>query len=278
MHTTINRRKIAPLVLSVIGYWLVSSCANAAVIFSAAPLGSREQAMQIFTPLANYLGEVIGETVVYEHPASWSDYAKNMREGRYDIVFDAPHFGSWRIKNINHIPIVRLPGNLGYVILVNENNRNINVLRDLLRVKICALQSPTLGTMTVYKLFPNPVYMPQIREISGDFRDVYNELKKGTCEAAVLQDAIYQHLVPAEKREVKIITKSARMPQSTLTIGPRLSGKRKLIADKLMTAKGMHAAAKLFSTNGKHIKSFIYVNKSEYKGLDNLLADVAWGW
>ncbi len=263
---------------TVISATVMSTKVSAAVIFSAAPIGEQEDAIQTFAPLAKYLEEIIGEKVVYQHPANWNDYSINMRNGKYDIVFDAPHFGSWRIKNINHTPIVRLPGKLGYVILAKKSNENLNTLRDLLGVKICALESPRLGTMTVYRLFSNPVFMPQIREVKGNFIDVYNELKSGKCEAAVLQDITYQHLIPAEKREVKVITKSAQMPQRTLTIGPKLLNKRRLIADKLMSSKGTRAAAKLLSSNGVHIQSFIYVKKSEYKGLESLLTDAAWGW
>jgi len=278
MKTMSKWIKSVRLILTLAGMALASTSAHTAIIFSAAPFGDSEEAIQIFTPLAKYLEEVIGETVIYEHPASWSDYAQNMRSGRYDIVFDAPHFGSWRIKNIKHTPVVRLPGKLGYVILTMKNKKELNTLRDLLGVKICALESPTLGTLTVYKLFPNPVFMPQIREISGNFRDVYKELKDGKCEAAVLQDVTYDHLIPAEKREVKVITKSAQMPQMTLTIGPRLLSKKKLIAQKLMTSKATRAAAKLLSNNGMHTKSFVSVEMSEYKDLEHLLTDVAWGW
>jgi hypothetical protein len=145
---------------------------KAEIIFAAPPQYSEEVAREIYGPLIRYLELIIGDNVVFEYPSGWREYSKNMREDRYDIVFDAPHFSSWRMKNIEHEALVRLPGTLGYMVVTNQQEQYINSLRDLVSTQICSLASPNLSTMTVYRLFENPVNMPQIKEITGAFNDV----------------------------------------------------------------------------------------------------------
>lgn len=258
--------------------FIVATPAEAVLVFSAAPGSESSEGPQAYAPLIEYLAKVIGEPVIYEKPKGWAEYSEKMRNGEYDIVFDAPHFTSWRIKNISHEPVARLPGKLGYTLLVNRQSTTLNSLRDLVGVKICALGSPHLGTMTVYSLFTNPVFMPQIHEIQGEFKDVYSALRSAKCEAAVVRDMDYIHLIPAEKNEVKVIARSAAMPMHTITISHRLLEKKMLITNMLVSAQGAKAAANILALYGNRGQSLIRVNKDEYRGLYHLLTDVVWGW
>ena len=168
---------------------LSSGLLHAELIFSAPPRENATKGHETYGPLVNYLSYIIGEKVIYEHPEGWAEYTNNMRNGHYDIVFDAPHFGAWRIKNISHMPVVRLPGSLGFVVVARKGERKINTIKDLLSVKVCALASPNLGTVTFYNLLDNPVYQPRIYEVKGGFTGVFKSLKNGKCDAAVLRDS-----------------------------------------------------------------------------------------
>ena len=252
--------------------------ATAALVFSASPrsdLGNNDKALQ---SLVSYLEEVLGEPVVFDRPENWQDYTRKMRGGKYDIVFDAPHFSSWRIKNIDHEPVVRVPGTLGYKLVVNRISEGLNSISDLVRVQICAPQSPDLSTMTVYSMFTNPVYMPQIKEIKGDSKALYAALRKGECGAAVISNDEYTRIVPSEKREVKVVAESDPVPAYTITISPRLLGKKMLMTRMLVSAQGVRAAADVMMSLGKRDQSLIPVDKRDYQDLDQLLSDVILGW
>jgi hypothetical protein len=201
-----------------------------------------------------------------------------MREDRYDIVFDAPHFSSWRMKNIEHEPVVRLPGTLDYVIVTDRQEKYINRLRDLVSAQICSLVSPNLSTMTVYHLFENPVNMPQIKEIDGSYHDVYLALKKHQCKAAVLRESDYETLAAAEKQRIKIIAKSQAMPERTITVSRRLRAKKQVITLMLTSVEGARAGENIFREYGKQPQEFVPVRPEEYKDLDSLLSHVVWGW
>ncbi|KPJ90508.1 MAG: hypothetical protein AMJ53_13395 [Gammaproteobacteria bacterium SG8_11] len=251
---------------------------KADIIFTVPPQYSEETAREIYGPLIRYLELIIGETVVFEYPSDWREYSKNMRDDHYDIVFDAPHFSSWRMKNIEHEAVVRLPGKLGYVLVTNQEEQYINSLRDLVSTQICSLTSPNLSTMTVYQLFENPVYMPQIKEITGTFNDVYQALKDRQCKAAVLRVADYEALEPEEQKTVKVITKSEPMPELTITVSRRLREKKRIITMMLTSVEGSRAGENIFREYGKQQQEFIPVTPDEYKDLDSLLSHVVWGW
>ena len=251
---------------------------HAELIFSAPPREDANKGMETYGPLVNYLSFVIGEPVTYEHPNGWAEYANNMRNGHYDIVFDAPHFGAWRMKNISHQPVVRLPGSLGFVIVAKKSEREIHKIKDLLSIKICALASPNLGTVTFYNMLENPIYQPRMHEVTGGFKGVYNALKEGKCSAAILRDSFYYHMDPREKDQLQVVTASKPIPNQTITVSQRLHAKKNLIARKLVSIEGKKAAANLIKRFGNNQDNLLMVQSSEIADLDNLLTGVVWGW
>lgn len=251
---------------------------SADVVFSAPPRESVERGEKIYGPLVRYLSEILHEKVVYEHPKGWARYTKDMREGKYDIIFDGPHFGAWRIKNIDHYPVAKLPGNLTFVILANSASKHVNTERDLVGIDICALASPNLGTVVLYNIFNNPVNVPQIYEVTGGFKAVYRALKQGKCKAAVVRDNLYYALNAKDKSKVKIIVKTKPMPNQTITVSKRLAKKVGTLSKSLTSAEGARSSQKLLARFSKNKKAFKSANVREYKNIENLLTGVVWGW
>jgi len=252
--------------------------ANAELIFSAPPRESAVKGKETYGPLVNYLSYVIGERVVYEHPDGWVEYSNNMRNGHYDIVFDAPHFGAWRMKNISHMPVARLPGSLGFVVVAKKGDKKIKKIKDLLSMQICALASPNLGTVTFYNMLHNPIYQPRMYEVKGGFKGVYEAFKQGKCDAAVLRDSFYFKMDPREKERLTVITASKPIPNQTITISPRLAAKKELISRRLLSADGTKAAANMIKRFGGSQEQLKRASNAEFENLDNLLTGVVWGW
>ncbi|MDH5777459.1 MAG: phosphate/phosphite/phosphonate ABC transporter substrate-binding protein, partial [Gammaproteobacteria bacterium] len=69
---------------------------------TAPPRESKEAGNKLYTPLANHLSKLLNAKVVYQHPGNWLNYQRDMREDKYDIVFDGPHFISWRLEHLKH--------------------------------------------------------------------------------------------------------------------------------------------------------------------------------
>ena len=253
--------------------------AYADLVLSAPPRESAEQGKLMYEPLAKYFADLLGEPVTYSQPRDWLQYSTEMRNGKYDIVFDGPHFAAWRIKHLNHVPLVKLPGTLDFIVIARWDDKRINKLRDLVALPVCGLPSPNLGTTTVMAQFVNPVTQPDIHEAKGSFDDVVTTFAAGKCRAAIVRDTVFKKLADAEKRQFKVVFKSPSFPNQTVTVSDRIRPKMR---EKLITAmtvkKGFTPAEMLFDELSKNAKYFIPAQASEYPGLENLLEGVVWGW
>jgi ABC-type phosphate/phosphonate transport system substrate-binding protein len=269
----VQQKKI--LRLSIFGFFLLNisvliSSANAEYILSAPPRENAKLSEKNYGPLAESLSKVIGDKVVYKKPNGWLDYAKNMRKGKYDIVFDGPHFAAWRLKHLHQIPVAVLPGTLQYLLIANVNDNEIN---------ICGMVSPHLGTSLVYELFDNPVLQPVIQEVKGGVQEVYKAYKKGICRAAILRTVDFDRLPMEEKIKVKIVAKTKALPNQTITISPSLKKNAKKIANFLVSKEGAIAAKGVLKRYSKESPYFIRApSLARYRGIEDLLEGVVWGW
>jgi ABC-type phosphate/phosphonate transport system substrate-binding protein len=245
-------------------------------VFSAPPRGSAEKETRVYAPIAKYLSGVLGKQIIYKHPGNWLTYQNDMQKGKYDLVFDGPHFASWRIIKTNHVPLVKLPGKLAFNIVVSNKNKDIKNYRDLTGRTVCGLAPPNLATLTLYSLFPNPVRQPLVVAVKS-FPDAYKKTIKGQCVAAVMRDKMFNKLNKKDKAG-RVIFNSKGVANQAFTAGPRFSPKQKETLTKALLSKQavekMQAFHKRFNKKGKPI---LPANEKDFRGLALLLKDV-WGF
>ena len=99
-----------------------------------------------------------------------------MRNDKYDIIFDGPHFVSWRMAHLGHEVLVMLSGNLQFVLLTDAKNNKYKSPDDLIGKYICGISPPNLSTVSVLDHFRNPVRQPVIRGIKGGMGKVFKSL------------------------------------------------------------------------------------------------------
>ena len=270
---------LSRIVVTLLFLLFFSQSIWANIVLSAPPRESQKNGMDQYGPIAAELSKVLGETVVYEHPKSWTDYARDMRAGKYDIVFDGPHFANWRMKHISHVPLARLSGNLQFYIIARKEDKQVNTMKDLLGTGFCGLASPNLGTMSAFYLYNNPIIQPNIQVVKGGMKAVVKQFISGKCRAAVVSDKAYNQLPAAEKENIRIIAKSKKMPNQSITASNRLtSDKREKITAFLTSEYGSKTAEKLLVRFSKKQKFFVPVQEGEFEGLSELLEGVVYGW
>ncbi|MCB1738086.1 MAG: PhnD/SsuA/transferrin family substrate-binding protein [Gammaproteobacteria bacterium] len=258
---------------------LMFSSVNAEYVLSAPPRETPEAGAAVYGPLADSLGQVLGESVVYRHPGNWAAYGRNMRDGMYDFVFDAPHFGSWRIEHLNHTPLAALPGKLDFVIV--STNPEIKTGKDLISKRFCGLESPNMGTLIVQNMFRNPVQQPVYVFVKGGVPAVFNALTDGKCEAGVLRSPYYfKKLSDADRSRVKLVQQTKPTPNQTLTGSPRLSNDAKVAIMDMLTdpARAKVGSQALFARFSKNATAWERPDVTAYTYLNLLLEGQAWGW
>ena len=276
-----NKTKMSlAFVLAAISYCAPTVFAKD-LIFTAPPREKPEAGEKMYGGIADHLSKLLGKKVVYEHPQNWLNYQRDMRDDKYDIVFDGPHFASWRMVHLGHEVVVRLPGTLNFMLVANKSDNEINTTDDLIARKFCGITPPNLSTMSIIAAFPNPVRQPVIRGIQGGMPAVYQAFKNGECQAAVVRDTFYKKkLSDAQRAELKIIYQPRPLPNQSITISKRLDAKdKRLILQSFTQGDGIKISQGVVQRfGGKQAKAFIPASADEFDGINTLLEGVIFGW
>ncbi|MEE8388469.1 MAG: PhnD/SsuA/transferrin family substrate-binding protein [Acidiferrobacterales bacterium] len=245
--------------------------ASAQIIFSAPPREKPEVGKQIYGPIAKYLSTAIGQQVVYKHPGNWTNYKNALQHDKYDIVFDGPHFVSWRMSYKRHRPLVTLPGQLSFVVVVRANQKQYKTLANLAGKRICGFNAPNLATLTMFNQF-RPQDRPHLVKIRS-FPDGYQKMRAGKCDAVVMRDRMYYKLDKDDGR-TRIVFLSGALPNQAFTAGKRLSRRtQRKIASALVNPRAKWATA-AFHQKYTRGKSMIKVEPTNFEDLDELLYTV----
>jgi ABC-type phosphate/phosphonate transport system substrate-binding protein len=248
--------------------------AQAELILSSAPRNSQEKEEAMYQPLTSFLTKVTGQKVTFRHGDNFLVYQSEMRKGSYDIVFDGPAFVGWRMAKLGHVPLVKFPGNLVFVLAVKKDQSKINSTKDMAGRTICAFPSPNLATLTVLDEFDNPARQPLIKE-SASFPESYKNMIAGKCVGAILQKKLFENL-DKEKQLGKVLFTSKPLPNQAFSAGPKVDPEmRAKIVQAMLSAEGAAATQKM--RDAFKIKSLEAATVEEYKGLQRLIRN-EWGF
>lgn len=266
-------------IVALLAFFVMAGAARADLIFTAPPRESTDDGKDIYGPLAAHLTELLGTKVVYKHPEGWPQYTRAMREGKYDLVFDGPHFTAWRMEHVQHKVLVRLPGQLVFHLLAKADDNEIQSPADLAGRRVCGLAPPNLATMAVIRQFPNPARQPVIVPTKGGVPGVFKALQEGNCRAAVVRTQFYDKaLDDAQRASVKILATSAKYPNQSISAGPNVTAEQKQKIVESLTGDGAVAAKGIFERFARNASKFQVADPAEFKDVNLLLEGVIWGW
>lgn len=276
-----NRRICGGLAFWGVFLVMAESVFAADLILTAPPRESVAAGEKLYQPLAKHISSLIGAKVVYQHPRNWLNYQRELRDNKYDIIFDGPHFISWRIAHLKHDVLVKLPGQLEFYLITNKDNKKVKSLDDLIGQKICGISPPNLSTLTVLDRFRNPVRQPVIIGIKGGMGKVYQAFVSGKCKAAVLRSTFFKKKLKQEQRDkLTILFHSTPLPNQAISVSQRLSAsaKNKILQSLTLGDGSKVSSAILKRFGGKKARSFIPTKNLEYAGHNMLLEGVIFGW
>ena len=244
-------------------------------ILSSAPRGSRASETADYAPLARYLSQVTGQKIVYQYPQNWLTYAHNMQQNRYDILFDGPHFVSWRIQHLNAVPLVKLPQPHIWLVLRKAGDHTLTSISSLAGHTVCAPAPPNFGALVLESMFPNPLEQPFIVQTKG-WKAGYDGVLAGQCEATIVPDTNYKRFDPDGSHE-RILFQHAPYPNQAITASARIPvAMRQQMRAALLSSQGETVLAALRKRYAKD-KEFVPAHRAEYAGIDQILKGV-WGF
>lgn len=248
--------------------------ASANLVLSAPPLGKPETQEKIYQPLAAYLSQVLGEPVEYRHPHNFGLYQAEMQLGKYDIVFDGPHFAEWRVVKLHHEILARAPGQLMFVVVVKDKDREYQNLQDLRGRSLCGLAPPNLATQVVFQHFQ--IAQPNLL-LSPSFPAAFKQMLAGKCTAVILAKRMYERLARTESVKSRVIFTSKAFPSLTMTASKNIDEKKKALLRTKLLSPEAKAAMPGFMRQYTAGKGFMPAIPGEYAGTEQLLKD-SWGF
>lgn len=245
------------------------------IIFAAPPRETLAAGEAKYAPVADYLTKVLKKRVVYKHPGTWGVYRTEMLKGKYDIVFDGPHFNSYRAEKLRHNILVKIPIRHEFVVIVRKGEKRFNNIEQLAGRTFCTHAPPNLGTLTLLSQFPNPSRQPAIINTKG-WKNIYNGVQSGKCTAGILP-IINLKKYDATGTLAKIVWKNRALPNQAFSAGPRLNKKeQRMIASALVSSRSSAATSKLRAAYRVGEKFELATNQ-EYLGVSEYLKN-EWGY
>ncbi len=236
-------------------------------IFSAPPRGTIAQQKAMYAPIARFLSRVAGHKVVFREPGNWLTYSQAMTEGKYDIVFDGPHFTSWRDRYLGDTPLVRIPEPFVFAVVVRRGER-FTQLSQLAGRPVCANSPPNLGTLSLLSKFSYITRQPYLVVVHG-WPASYKGLMNKRCEATVLPIANLK-LYEKGARTVRVLYRTPVYPNQAISAGPRVpAAVQARIRAALLSPAGEAATRTLRQAYGA--RRFVPANRRDYAGLSHLL-------
>ena len=270
-------RILARLVLAVMMATPLIAHATAPLILTAPPRETPAAGKKLYGPLAAEISKLIGQPVIYQYPGlymgDWGTYTHRMQQGKFAFVFDGPQFVAWRMVYLHDIPLVSLPGHLGYLIVTV--NPNINSIQQLIGDRVCGIDSPNLLTLSFLSLFKDPLQQPTIVAIdSGGMPAIYKAQMSVQCKTAIYRDSFYMHhLNDTQRAKLRVIYRSnLNLPNQTLTVSSQVDAKaRARIIAALTSTNGATPALPILNRFAKGASHFIASDPEDFKGLSSLL-------
>ncbi len=252
----------------------IGASTNEVMVLSAPPREGEIAAKEMYAPIAEYLSRATGKKVVFQYSRDWLSYQTEMKKGSYDIVFDGPHLNGWRAAKLQHNTLAKAPGEHVFVVAALKHDEKISEVRQLAGRRVCSMNPPNLGALTLLNEFSNPARQPVITHIDG-WEEIYKGLIDGRCQAAVLP---LKNLQKYDRGAVtKILHRGPVFPNQAFSAGPRVTREDQAkLARALTAAESSAVTAKLreaYAIEG----GFVPAKKEEYVGMAGILKD-SWGY
>ena len=216
----------------------------AAFVFTAAPRESSSKGNKVYKPIAEFLTKATGENFVYKHQSNWAEYVEGMKQQKYDLVFDGPHFVDWRIHNIEHSTLLKIPHLLQWRVIVRQGETSIASVQDLVGKTACAPGEPNFGMLNLFNHFKDASRQPVHVQVKG-WNNVYEGVKSGKCVAGVLPKKNHE-IYDKNGEFTRSIHTHLPYPNQAITSGKRIpEGLRERIREALLTDKGQKALENL---------------------------------
>ncbi len=232
------------------------------------PILPQQELKKRFQPLADYLSQETGQTIIITTQRNFLFYWTKMRKGKkgFDLVLDAAHFTDYRIKTQGYTVLAKLPDTVSFSIVTSEDNFIIDE-EELIGLRVATMPSPSLGALRLEELFSNPMRTP-LYIWERNTTVAVEKILSGKIDAAIIPTRL-----ASTYNNLNIVLTTEPVPHMGLSASPNVPAE---ITEKIRQAL-LTAGSK---ENGKQMLAKLKMNNFEaassetYDGYSDLLKEV----
>ncbi|MDH5659828.1 MAG: PhnD/SsuA/transferrin family substrate-binding protein, partial [Gammaproteobacteria bacterium] len=200
---------------------------------------------------------------------SFISYWAKMKKGQFDLILDAAHFTDYRIKRMNYSVLAKIPNTESFSIITNAKE-HLTDYKKLVGKKLITLPSPSLSSMRLAQMFPNPARQPNISSTNST-EVAIKSVQQGTYYAALVPTSML-----SEIKDINTVNTTISTPHMAISASPKIT---KEIQNKIRAAliKASTTASGKAMLSAINIPSFNATDAKTYQGYEKLLAGV-WGY
>lgn len=237
--------------------------------FVVQPIHAPEKMKTIYQPLVNYLNKETGHTFKVVTARSFISYWEKMKKGQFDLILDAAHFTDYRIKRMSYTVLAKMQDNVSFSLITNENN-HVTDFKMLIGKKLITLPSPSLSSVLLAQMFPNPSRQPNVTN-TNSAEDAIRAVQEGKYFAALVQTSLLDKV-----KHINTVNIPRATPPMAISASPNIDKTiQKNIQQALIKAASTEKGKSML--NAINVSGFKATNAKTYQGYEKLLAGV-WGY
>jgi ABC-type phosphate/phosphonate transport system substrate-binding protein len=249
---------------------MLSATAAADLDMTIQPVLSEQETVQIYQPLADYIGKVMGQKVVIKTSRDFSEYWVTQKDNNpFEVIVDNAFFTDFRNEREGWVSLVKLPGLISYSLVASAANP-VYETSELVGKKIASLIPPAPSGIFLGQMFRNPLRQPAIVPTTSA-KDALKLLLDGKVDAAIIPTPMANEAM-TNGEDLLVIKTSVQIPHSALSVSPKVDEamREKLTKALLEADQDKQGQAVLKSLN---ISNFEPADPSLYSGLMQYLID-----
>ena len=232
------------------------------------PILPEDQLKQNYQPLADYLSAETGHTITIYTQRNFLFYWTKMRKRQkgFDLVLDAAHFTDYRIKRQGYTVLAKMPDTVSFSIVTSEDNFIMDE-EELIGLRVATLPSPSLGSLRLEELFPNPMRIPiYIWEMNTTV--AVDKIASGEIDAAIIPTRL-----ASTYDNLNIVLTTEPVPHMGLSASPDVPADvQEKIRNALLNATNTENGKAMLET--LKLDRFDPADNAIYDGYSDLLEEV----
>lgn len=267
--TFLNTHKKISSIFIIFCLFSFSSANAKQYTFIVQPVFEANKIKQIYKPLVQYLQKKTGHNFKIMTAKSFISYWAQMKRGKFDLILDAAHFTDYRIKNMHYTVLAKLPNTISFSLITHED---VSILdyNELVGADVVTLPPPSLGSVRLAEMFPNPMRQPRITSASSAL-DAINDVKNKKSFAALVPTPILN-----QHRGLNTVGTTRAVPHMAISASPNID---KSLQTKIRQAllKAQNSKEGRMMLKKLNLSSFQAASPKTYNGYEKLLSEV-WGY